>query len=441
MDSLTISLIIALLIALNGIYVAAEFALVGVPRSMVDQLAAEGHKAALRLQRILTHPRLQDRYIAGTQLGVTFASLGLGMYGEHALAKGLIHWFEALDMPTSLLAHAIASVVAVVFLTYLHVVLGEMVPKSLALAGPRRAVFFTMPFALFTSLLFYPLVVGLEWISNRILQRLGVDRSVKSLSHYHTEEDLAHIVRASRASGATGTLRPESADVIADLLEFRARLAGEVMVPRVAFRGIPLGSTPEQITDLLKEVQHTRYPVYEDNVDNILGMVHIKDLLLLLRQGQPLERDRVRPINFVPETVDMDQVLAVMREARTHMVVVMDEQGGTAGLLTVKDMFEEVVGTISEGAMEAKERQGAYRDAHGRLRVAGTLRLDELEEVLEAKLPETGAETVSGLVLLQKSRPAQLGDVASIGAFQLVVVEIEGRGVKECLVRPKPAGQ
>ena len=428
MTTVAIILIIFGLVLINGVYVAAEFALIGVSKSSIDNMAEEGHGGALRVRAILDNPRQQDRYIAATQLGITFASLGLGMYGEHEVALRLQPWFTEIGGAAT--AHVVASILAVALMTFLHVVLGEMVPKSMALASPRRAVFATTPIGLATKFVFFPLVVTLEWVSNRIMRLFGIDRTRDESSH-HTTEDLIHIVEKSRARGQ---LRTESGRALSEMFDFSSLKADDVMVARVAMHGLLLGATPKDISQVIKEGQHTRYPVYEEDLDEIVGMVHIRDLLQLLRDWAPLQRAQVRPITFVPETMTLDRVLETMRRDHTHAVIVMDEQGGTAGMLTVKDLFEEVVGTIEEGAVDLEGRVEAFRDDDGRLHVLGTLRVVELAEVLGKDLPDTDAETISGLVLLQLGRPAQVGDTIPHGPVRLVVIAVEGRGVKECLV-------
>ena len=431
MDSVfVVALIVALLILLNGVYVAAEFALVSVSRANVAQLANKGSRLAGVLRGILRDQRQQDRYIATTQIGVTLASLGLGMYGEHTLGRGLAGWFEGLGDARWFAAHTVASVVAVGLFTVLHVVHGEMVPKSLALVSPRRAAFLTLPIVLATRFAFYPLVRSLEWASHRILKLMGIDRSAASVSQYHTAEDLLQIVDESRKGGK---LRAEAGKVVMDLLAFGNLKAEDLMVPRVSLVGVQLGSTADELAEVMSRVQHTRYPVYQDSLDHIIGMVHIKDVITLVQDGRALDRDIVRPIPFVPENMDVNRVLGVMRRDCTHIVVVMDEQGGTAGLLTMKDLFDEVAGPIEE-AHHKDPRPEIYRDPKGQLRVAGTVRLDELAEAVGHTLPKSDAETVSGLVLLHLGRPAIVGDVITHGNLHLLVATVEGRGVKECLV-------
>lgn len=430
----TVTLIIFALVLLNGIFVAAEFALVGVNRTAVDALAAGGNARAVALRETLQNPRAQDRYIATAQLGVTFASLGLGMYGEEMVAGAIESWLLGDSLVGQVTAHAIGFWVAVGLMTYVHVVFGEMIAKSVALGNPLRVAFFTGPITRGLGFLLRPMVVGLEWMSNTLLRLMGVDRSESGEGQMHTAEDLAHIVEHSTEGGELGG---EAGRALSEMFDFHSLKADDVMVPRVAIHALQLGAGPEQIQEILREAQHTRYPVHDGDIDAIIGMVHIRDLLLLLRRWLPLQRELVRPISFVPETMELNRVLAVMRRDHTHAVIVMDEQGGTAGMLTIKNLFEEVVGTIEEGAVEVEGRQEAYRDAMGRLHALGTLRVDELEEIVDVEVPEIDAETISGLVLLKLGRPAQVGDTVRHGAVRLVVVEVEGRGVKDCLVERK----
>ncbi|MCA8958610.1 MAG: HlyC/CorC family transporter, partial [Planctomycetes bacterium] len=379
MDGLLWVILVVLgLVVLNGLFVAAEFAIVGVSRAALGHRAEGGHRGARRVLAVLDDPRRQDRYIAATQLGVTAASLGLGMYGEHAVADRLVLLFAWLGAAGTVTAHVVASIGAVALMTFLHVVLGEMVPKSIALSRPVGAVSFTAPMAMTTQRLFLPAVVLLEFLSNRLIRLFGIDRSQVHGSAHHTAEDIAHIVEVSRAAGGIGS---ESGKALAEVFDFAQQKAYDVMVPRVSLYALELGATPEQIGSVIKEEQHTRYPVYVGDLDEIVGIVHIRDLLRLLQKWKPLTRASVWPITFVPETMTLDRVLAAMRRDKTHAVVVMDEHGGTAGMLTVKDLFEEVAGSIEEGEDSLEGTSEAFRDAQGRLHVLGSLRLVELAEL------------------------------------------------------------
>ena len=422
-------LIIAAFILLNGLFVAAEFAIVGAPRAAIENLASEGNRLAKRVLGVLEDPRQQDRYIATAQLGITVASLGLGMYGEHRLADGIYGWLGGSGLPAWLVSHGVASVIAVAILTYFHIVIGEMVPKSLALQYAETVVLWITPPMLWIRNALFPFVVALNAIGNRLLKVFGVSRQAQNADQYYTSEELQLVVQESEDRGA---LRAESGQMLQELFEFGGLTAGEVMVPRVRLTGIPLGTTPEQIRELLGRTPHTRYPIYERDLDHILGMVHIKDLLRVLLRNEVIGRAHARPLPLVPETAELDTVLSTMRQERTQMVLVLDEHGGTAGAVTLQDLFEEVVGEIEEGPARAPQ---VYRDAEGRLRVPGTMRIDELGQEFDLELEHEDVDSVSGLVLTVLGRPPRVGDAIRYGRLQFEVTAVKGHGVEECAVR------
>jgi CBS domain containing-hemolysin-like protein len=429
------TLVIATLVAVNALFVAAEFAIVAAPRLAIRRRAEAGSGAARLVEWIQRDANRQDRFIATAQLGITAASLGLGMYGERVLADGIRATLAAVEAPTWLSAHGIASAVSLAILTYLHIVLGEMVPKSIALVHPQRVALTIGPLMRGVQLALFPAIVTLNVLGNVLLRLVGIDRRGGS-EHLSTPEDLAYIVRESHEGGV---LREEPAAVLQELLEFGSLTAAEVMVPRVKIAGMPLGATAEEMRDILHASQHTRYPVYEEAIDRVLGMVHVKDLLRLLPRGMPLSANEVRKIPFVPETMLMDRLVATLRDSRSQMAIVMDEHGGTAGLITVEDLFEEVVGEITEDTMERAE---IYRDPAGRLHVAGTVRIDDVGEELGFALTHEDVDTVSGLVLALLDRPATVGDTVVWHDVRFEVTAVAGHGVEECvvsLVPPEPA--
>lgn len=420
--------IIAVLVLVNGLFVAAEFAIVGVPRTAIEKRAAEGDRIARIVHHILHDPRRQDQFIATAQLGITIASLGLGMYGEHVLADWIHHGLEALHLPSWLAAHAVATLLAVAVLTYFHVVLGEMIPKSLALQQAERTVLAVATPMLWIKGLFYPLVIALNAMGNGVLRLMGVNPQAES-AQFHTAEELEYVVRES-AEG--GLLRAETGDVLRELFAFPELRAEEVMVPRVRISGVRVGMTPDEVREMLRASRHTRYPVVAEDLDHITGMVHIKDLLRCLLKGQPIQAADVRPVPYVPATATLDQVLAAMEKTRTLLAVVMDEHGGTAGLVTIQDLFEEVVGDMEENPAVPRE----IFEAEGRLHVAGTVRIEEVGEALDQVLEHEEVDTVSGLVLCLLGRPPVVGDTVEYDRVRFTVTGVTGHGVTQCTVEP-----
>jgi CBS domain containing-hemolysin-like protein len=422
-------LIITLLILLNGVFVAAEFAIVGAPRPAIERRAAAGDRRARMVAAILRSPREQDRFIATAQLGITVASLGLGMYGEHLLAGWIGARLEPwLNYPW-LAAHTVASVLAIGVLTYFHIVIGEMVPKSMALQRAETTVLWIAPAMRVVQWITFPFVLLLNGIGNGLLRALGVRRDVVHAEQYRTPEELAYLVQEARAGGL---LRSEPARVVAELIEFGHLTAGEIMVPRVRVAAIPLGAGEDDIRTLLREEPHTRYPVYDGTVDHIVGMMHLKDILRCLPQCGAIESSHVRPVPFVPATAGVDHVMAAMRQTRAQMAVVLDEHGGTAGIVTTEDLFEEVVGDVGD------DRPEVSRLPDGRVRALGITRIDVLGEQFGMELEHPDVDTLSGLVLALLNRPPLVGDRVSWQGIAVEVTAVEGHGVEEVLATPEP---
>ena len=419
--------IILLLVLANGLFVAAEFAIVGVPRSSVEHRASQGSRLAQRVARILEDPRRQDRYIATTQVGISVASLGLGMYGEHVLAGWIASRLDSFDTNRWITAHAAASAIAVGALTYLHIVLGEMVPKALALQRAIATVLYVSPAILFLQAALRPVIAGLNAVGNGVLALVGIHRQSVAAERYHTTEDLEYIVEESQEGGL---LRGEAGRILRELFAFGDLTAGEAMVPRVMLTGIAVDTGPEELRRIVREHPHTRYPVFRGDLDNIVGSFHIKQALRHVIANRPVTARDARPLPYVPGPAPLDEVLAAMRRYRAQMAVVMDQHGGTAGLVTMEDLFEEVVGDIEEG----QGRTSIVREAPDRIRARGTVRLEEAGKALGCTLEHPKVTTISGLVLLLLGRPAAAGDAVTAINVRIEVSAVAGRGVGDAVV-------
>lgn len=420
--------IVTVLILLNGLFVAAEFAIIGAPRATIDRLAHTGSRPALMVQRIVADPRELDRFIATAQLGITVASLGLGMYGEHLLAQWIAGKLEALGAGRWIAAHTIGSVVSIGVLTYFHIVIGEMVPKSIALSRADRAVLWITPVMRVIQFVFFPFVVFLNGIGNLALRLIGIKRHASSFDSVRTPDELAYIVRESQAGGM---LRRESAAVVQELLEFGELTAAQVMVPRVKVVGLDLDDGSAAVLDILESSPHTRYPVMDGDLDHIVGIAHVKDLLGGLPANTKVASLPVRPVPYVPESATTEEILARMRVERSQLVVVMDEHGGTAGIVTLEDLLEEVVGELTDDATAPSEIR---KREDGRWIVAGTVRLVDAGEAISAELEHPDVESVSGLVLALLGRPPRVGDVVEHEGAMVEVVSVRGQGVHEALI-------
>jgi CBS domain containing-hemolysin-like protein len=426
MSIASVLLLSVVFVMVNGLFVAAEFALIASPRASLETQASRGDTFARRLLDVVTSSLRQDRYVATAQLGITLASLGLGMYGEHELSRLVEPWFGEVPL---LGAAATASILSLGVLTVLHIVLGEMVPKGVALQHPLGTARFTFWPMRVTLIVLYPLVRLSNVLATSLLRLVGIRRNANTAEQLYTPEELQLIVVESEEGGA---LRSDSGRILRELFEFGDLTAAQVMVPRVRVVGIPVGATPADLRRIIAERRRTRYAVYDQDLDHIVGMLHVKDLLRRVMNEEVVTAADVRRIPVVPVTSSLDDVLATMQRAHAHMAVVIDEYGGTAGIVGLEDLFEEVVGEIDEGSSNAPPLS---RAPDGSVIAAGTVRLDELGHEFNLDLEHEEVDSVSGLVLARLGRPPVVGDVVEYGRIQVEVTATSGRGVRQARVR------
>lgn len=420
------------LILANALFVAAEFALIASPRSALETRVSEGDRFARRILDTLTSPKAQDEYIATSQLGITLASLGLGMYGEHTLAELIEPWFPHIPMVSEA---ALASALALALLTVFHIVVGEMVPKGVSLQHPLSVARFTEWPMRVTLIVLYPIVRLSNGIALLALRLIGIKRQENTHEQVYTPEELQLIVEESERGGA---LRADSGKILRELFEFGDLTAAQAMVPRVRVAGIPVGATPDDVRAIIVKHRRTRYAVYEGDLDHIVGMLHVKDLLRNVTRNERVAASDVRRIPVVPESASLDTVLETMQRSFAHLAVVIDEHGGTAGIIGLEDLFEEVVGEIDEGVPTAPS---LLAQDDGSVIAAGTVRLDELGQQFNVDLEHEEVESVSGLVLARLGRPPNVGDAVEYGRLHLSVTATSGRGVKEVRAWLAPADE
>ncbi|HEX5068711.1 MAG TPA: hemolysin family protein [Vicinamibacterales bacterium] len=431
---MTVILITVALLVVNALFVSAEFAVVGAPRPALEHKSKQGDRFARRLLGLLRAPIKQDQFIATAQLGVTLASLGLGMYGEHTLAGWLEPRLALSGVERVVAAHTLASILAITALTYVHILFGEMLPKALAIVHAERtlrAIFWPMRLV---NLVCYPLVYVLNATGNAGLRLVGVRHQPGESDQVYTPEELQILVEESTEGGA---IRAESGKLLRELLEFGDRTAGEAMVPRVRVLGIPAGAGPSDIRATLMKHHHTRYPIYDGDLDHIVGMLHVKDLLRRLLANESVGAGDLRPMPVVPVSAPLDAVLETMQRSSAHLAVVIDEHGGTAGVISLEDLFEEVVGEIDEGPSVPSI---AVRP-DGSVLAAGTVRLDELGRHFNLDLGHDEVDSVSGLVLAVLGRTPVVGDVVEYRRVRAEVTSTSGRGVKQARISLLPAGE
>ncbi|MEZ4864782.1 MAG: hemolysin family protein [Caldilineaceae bacterium] len=436
MSEIAIPLLILLcLILINGLFVAAEFAIAAVPRARIAQMASSGSSAARRVLTVLRQPELLNRYISTAQVGITLASLGLGMYGEHVLAEWfyepLAHW-GWLGVAA---AHTVATVLSVAMLTYLHVVLGEMIPKSLALQAADRAAIQLSGIMALMDRLFLPLTVVLNKTADLLMHLLGIAK-VDASARLVSSAELEYIVEESTEGGL---LDPEEQLYLENVLDFGERSVGQVMTPRTRMAALPLDASLDDLLATIRDNHYSRYPIYREDRDHVVGILHIKDLarhIQQLAQGETLATIQVetlmRPATFVPETLALEQMLDRFRREHIQIAIAVDEFGGTAGLITLEDLAEEIIGEIQDEF--DIEIPPFHEIAPDTLRVRGDLLLDELNQHYELDLTHEEADTVGGLIMATLGRVAQPGETITDKDIRIEVESTEGLAVNTVLI-------
>lgn len=418
----------ATIIAFNALFVAAEFAVVAAPRASIERRAQDGSLLAQMALRLLRSPLLRRGYIATTQVAISAASLLLGMVGESEMSEWLAPYLESTGLGRWVSPAVVASVLIISVLTYLQIVLGEMLPKTLALIAPERALLGLLPMVMLGFVLTAPLVIALQWLGALALRLLGLGGRDDASQGYHTAEEIEQVVAESATAGL---LEDTSGRILREIFDFGDLNAGEVMTPRTQIVGLELGVGGEDLRATVQADPFTRYPVYEGDLDRIVGVVNIKQLLGPLRDGSELRADVLGEVPHLPATASLDTVLDAMHRTESKLAVIMDEFGGTAGIITTDDLSAEVVGAIAAGKPEDNEIR---HQAPGELYVLGTARLDELAETLDRGLEHEDVDTVSGLVLMLLNRPPQVGDRVEHAGLAFEVIEVLGLGVGACLV-------
>ena len=433
---IVVLLIVLALVLLNGLFVAAEFAIIGVRPSRVEQLVDEGNLQARKVLEVLQSNEKQDQYIATAQVGITLASLGLGMYGEPRIAVFIEPVLERLagGAISSTLLHSIAFIISLSIVTYLHVVIGEMVPKSRALADADKAVLWLIRPMNAAQALLSPAVHALNFVGNWLL--LNVLRIPPAQGHQrlHSTEELELIVSES-AEG--GLLNEEEEEMILNIFDFSDRQVGQVMTPRRKAQAIAHDTPLDELMAFVSSSNYSRFPVYEGDLDHVIGILHLKDLVhqQLHTRGSLDIRLILRPAPSVPEYQPVDKLLAAFKRQRIHMAIVLDEFGGMAGIVTLEDLIEEVVGEVRD-EFDVEREPFALLEP-GVIEVAGNLLLDDLSNHVylgnENDLPDV--ETVGGLIMTALGRPPQRGDEFTYeGGIRFVVLDIDGLAVARARV-------
>lgn len=427
---LTAILVVTALIVINAVYVAAEFAAVSVRRSRVQRLAADGNRLAGWLIPFIETPASLDRYIAACQIGITLSSLVLGAYAQATLAVWLTPYFTGLGGMQDVAAQSTSAAVVLLVLTVAQVIFGELVPKSLALQYPTHTAMYTL-FAMAPSLWLYrPFIKWLNGTGLLLLRLLGA--SPQAHRHIHSPQEIELLIAESRDGGL---LEPDEHRRLQRALRLNLRQARQLMVPRTRVSALDVSTPITEAIGIVAQSPFSRLPVYRDSIDNIVGMVHTKDLvrwLVIDEPGATLET-LMRPIASVHESVTADRVLLHLRERRSHQALVVDEFGGTAGLLTLEDVLSELIGDVGDEFKAAERAAESLPD--GRIRLPGGMAVDDAATALRA-VWETEATTVGGLVTGALGHLPVSGEIVALGDYEFEIERVVDRAVESVLARP-----
>ena len=432
-------LAIGVLLLLNAFFVAAEFALVRSRRTRLESMVRGGDTLARFALRATGN---LGRMLSASQLGITLASLGLGWVAEETvgeLFRGLLLQLPfALEMSLRL---TLGAVIAILTMTYLHVVLGELAPRTTALNHPEQVARWLAP----PLILFAKLVTPFIYLVNRssqVLLRLSGQRSDQREEPVHSPEELRMLIEQSQEGGV---LLPRNAQLIEGVFEFSEKTAKEVMTPRTEVIALDLNATLEETVRAIEEGGFSRYPVYDETIDDVIGLVLAKDLIPVLHHRATPEapasefalRALVRPVHFVPGSREVEEVLADFKRLKEHLAIVLDEYGGTAGLVTMEDLLEEIVGEILD---EYDEPSIPDAPLDGQVIVPGVTHIGELNERFALSVPDEECSTIGGFIFGALGRLPRLGDRVSAGGAVFTVQAMDGRRIDSVAVDLHSAG-
>ncbi|MBN1218641.1 MAG: HlyC/CorC family transporter [Anaerolineae bacterium] len=426
---------IALMVFANALYVAAEFATVSSRETRLSQMASEGNRLAQILLPVVEDRKSLDTYIAACQVGITLSSLVLGAYGQNTVATLLAPLLAKLGNLAETAAYSISATVVLIFLTFVQVVLGELFPKSIAIQYPEKmALLVALPMT-WSLVIFRPFIWFLNGSGNLILRLLKINYD-EGHSHIHSPQEIELLVDESHQGGL---LDDEEQQMLRNVFRLRGLTARQVMIPRTRLVVAPIESTVDEIIGRACRAGFSRIPVYEFSIDNVIGFVHIKDLFRLRLQAQQDPREVVRKILYVPESLPIAEVWTTLNSKRQYVAIVLDEYGGTAGLISFEDLIEEVFGELQDEFDD--ELPLISSDKEGRIHLRGDLLVTDVNEYLNLTLPDTEADTLGGLVFSELGRLPVAGDRVTVGVpgVTIRVEAVEGRSVSEVSLLPLEA--
>jgi len=433
-------LAVLVLVAANAFFVAAEFALVAARRTRIEAMIRRGDRKAKTVRKAL-----QDLYrqLSAAQLGITVASILLGYVAEDTVAHLFREWFAALPKSLNFLTRGgIASVVAVAVISFLHVVFGEQAPKAWAITYPEATSRWVAAPLIFFSWITRPFTELLNWSANLVVRLLGIKSTNPEHDRVHSPEEIRMLVEQSRKTGGLGAA---DARLLEGVFEFSEKNARDVMTPRTEIVALPAEASLPEAADRVAAAGRSRYPVSGESLDDVVGIVHAKDILRGLRAGtKDTVQDIARPAFFVPGTREVEDVLSDMKRQKVHLAIVLDEFGGTAGLVTMEDLLEEIVGPIYDEYDRPppgtpSTASAAAPPTGGPPILAGGTEISEVNRMLRLHLEDDDYTTIGGLLFGTLGRLPKVGDRVTLQGATFEIMEMDGRRVGRVRVWPATA--
>ncbi|HEX9615260.1 MAG TPA: hemolysin family protein [Bacteroidota bacterium] len=421
-------LLVFFFVFLNGFFVAAEFAIVKVRATQIEPLAVRGNRRAKIANELITH---LDAYLSATQLGITIASLALGWLGEPFVAQMLRPLFAAMGITDEPILGGVSFAVAFTIITFLHIILGELAPKSLAIQKAQlTTLWIAIPLRLF-YLIFRPIINLLNGLANLILRMIGI-HTVTESELKHSEEELRMLLAQEKDVSIT------SKQLVLNAMDFRKKQARHCMIPRREMISLKLADPISKNLEIMRSHKFSRYPVYKDSIDNIIGIVHTKDIFKTDRDHRPdfSIESVLRDAIFLPETAPLERVLEAFIQKKTHMIILVDEFGGTAGLVTLENLLEEIVGTIQDEFDRETPEVSKIND--NEYLVDASITTNDIEKLINQELSIRDIQSIGAFVIEQLGHLPKKGEVVSVDGAEFTIEKVGDRVVETIRVKKMP---
>ncbi|MHC1684470.1 MAG: hemolysin family protein [Clostridiaceae bacterium] len=418
-------IIVLLLVFMNAFFVAAEFAVVKVRKSRIETIFLEGNKNAKHTLKVIKD---LNSYLSACQLGITLASLGLGWIGEPAVSKMLTPLFNLFNLSENTI-HSISFILGFAIITGLHIVLGELVPKSLAIISSEKIAMSTsLPLIMFYNLT-YPIMWAFNSTTNLILKTFGFSQ-VDEHDAAHTDEEIKLLVEESYKHGLIDKTELTFVD---NIFDFSEKTVKDIMIPRTDMACIFIEDSFKEIIDFALEEELTRYPVCKESKDNIIGFVHIKDLYKQKIQGNNTISNIVREIKYVPESLSISELFKVFQKEKAQMAIIIDEYGGTSGLITVEDILEEIVGEIQDEFDE--EFDEVRKTDEGNYIIDGKVLIEDVSELVDIKIETENIDTIGGWIYSQLKSYPQINEKIIYKGYEFIIIKCDRRRISKILIK------